>query len=198
MGKTSSEPFAFCSTIRGSRFRGWGLLMCQENPGMGQARDRAPGALLSSRLGLCQLAGHRTSLCLWNTGPRKLVMPRPCGRHPAQPRVGASEHAAIYPGLRHAPDCKVPRHDLLHALHTPRQKLRPGHRRGLATARGGAGLAPSPRLPGQRPFWCLCMWGPDLPSPSIPGFAHDTRTMLMWATEGHMGGQRRERGDFQA
>lgn len=61
--------------------------MCQANPGVGQARDRVPGALLSSRLELCKLAGHLTSLCLWNTGPRIPVMPRLCDRRPAQSQL---------------------------------------------------------------------------------------------------------------
>lgn len=52
----------------------------------------------------------------------------------------------------------------------------------------------------QSPFWCLCLWGPDLPSPGIAGFISDAQTLLMWAMGewGSYGGWRRERSGFQA
>ena len=54
----------------------------------------------------------------------------------------------------------------------------------------------------QSPFWCLCLCGPDLPSPGIAGFTSDAQTLLMWAMGGggwgSYRGRRRERSGFQA
>lgn len=180
----------------------------------GTDKAQASGALQPSWLGLCDLPGYLTSLCLssliWKM--RRRVCPlhgllcseRACVRGtqcstskicvPPAPStvviivvlvVLVITLSSSLICLRDSWNFKVLRRHLVKCPSFSCEEAEARERRGLAKGRGGAGALSGASACGV------------LSAPDIVEFAGDTQTMLMWTMEGHMWGQRRGRSNFR-